>query len=212
MNEIRKTYLSCLQVALELVERSEVEQRWDEPSALYGWSVSGLTGHLTRAFTTVIDYLEADPSASGETVSAAAYYASAVDSDDLNSELHRGIRRRGVEMAKEGHGALVELQRRALTRLRTILDEEPGSRKVRVHKGMIVSLDDYLITRVVELSVHIDDLAVSVEVDTPQLPAAAFDLAIDALVSTARHRHGDPGVLRALARRERDELNALRVF
>ena len=59
MNEIRRTYLSCLQVALELVERSEVEQRWDEPSALYGWSVSGLTGHLTRAFTTVIDYLEA---------------------------------------------------------------------------------------------------------------------------------------------------------
>jgi hypothetical protein len=60
--------------------------------------------------------------------------------------------------------------------------------------------------------VHIDDLAVSVEVDTPQLPTAALDHAIDALVSTARHRHGDLSVLRALSRRERDELNALRVF
>jgi Mycothiol maleylpyruvate isomerase N-terminal domain len=212
MNEIRKMYLACLQVALGLIERPEVEQRWDEPSALYGWSVSGLAGHLTRAFTTVIDYLDADPAPTGETLTAAAYYASAVDTDDLDSELHRSIRRRGVEMAQQGHGPLVELQRRTLARLRAILDEEPGSRRVRVHKGMVVSLDDYLITRVVELGVHIDDLAVSVEVDTPPLPTAASDLAIDALVSTARHRHGDLGVLRALARRERDEVNALRVF
>jgi hypothetical protein len=212
VNQIRETYLVCLQVALELVERPQVEQRWDEPSALYGWSVGGLTGHLARAFTTVIVYLEADPAPTGEMVSAAAYYASAVDTDDLNSELHRGIRRRGAEMAEQGHGALVELQRRSLARLQTILEEEPDSRKVRVHKGLVVSLDDYLMTRLVELSVHIDDLAVSVEVDTPQLPTAALDHAIDALVSTARHRHGDLSVLRALSRRERDELNALRVF
>jgi hypothetical protein len=212
VNEIRKTYLACLQIALELVERPEVEQRWDEPSALYGWSVSGLTGHLTRAFTTVIDYLEADPAPTGEAVSAAEYYASAVDTDDLNSELHRGIRRRADEMAEQGHGSLVELQRKVLERLRDTLDEEPDSRRVRVHKGMIVPLDDYLTTRLVELGVHVDDLAVSVKVDTPQLPTAAFDLAIEALVSTARYRHGDLGVLRALARRERDEANALRVF
>ena len=49
-------------------------------------------------------------------------------------------------------------------------------------------------------------------VETPQLPIDAVDLAIDALVSTARHRHGDLNVLRALTRRERDEVNALRVF
>ena len=144
-----------------LVKAPEVVRRWAEPSALEGWSVGGLAGHLARAFTTVIDYLEADPAPAGPAVNAAAYYAAAVDTNDLDSELHRGIRQRGEGMAREGHASLVQLQETALARLRTILAEEPDSRRVRVHKGLVVSLDDYVITRLVELSVHIDDLAAS---------------------------------------------------
>ena len=212
MNRVRKTYLESLKIALDLLKRGEVEQAWAEPSALAGWSVGGLAGHLGRAFTTVKDYLEADHAPTGEAVSAAAYYAAAVDTDELDSELHRGIRQRGEEMASKGYNALLQMEKTLLDQLRTTLHEEPDSRRVRVHKGMVVSLDDYLITRLVELSVHIDDLAVSVGIPTPSFPSATLDFAIEALVSTARHRYGDLGVLRALARRERDEVNALRVF
>jgi hypothetical protein len=44
------------------------------------------------------------------------------------------------------------------------------------------------------------------------MPARAFDLALRTLVDVARARHGDPAVLIAMARRERDDVDALRAF
>ena len=60
--------------------------------------------------------------------------------------------------------------------------------------------------------VHADDLAVSLEVAPPPLPAAAFGSAITTLIEVARICHGDAAVLRALTRRERDTVAALRVL
>ena len=60
--------------------------------------------------------------------------------------------------------------------------------------------------------VHGDDLAVSLGVDPPLLPPAATGLVIATLVEVARIRHGDIAVVRALARRERDAVDALRVI
>lgn len=212
VNRIRKTYLECCEIALDLLKRDEVKQTWAHPSALREWTVGGLAGHLARALTTVKEYLGAELAPTGEARSAAAYYSAAVDTDDLDSELHRGIRQRGEQMASMGYKTLLELEKTVLDELRTTLNEESDSRRVRAHKGIVLFLDDYLITRLVELSVHMDDLALSAGVPTPPLPHAALDIAIDALVSTARHRHGDLAVLRALTRRERDEINALRVL
>ena len=72
-------------------------------------------------------------------------------------------------------------------------------------------LDEYLRTRLVELTVHIDDLAISVDV-APSVPAEAYAAAMDVLVAVGRRRHGDLAVLRALTRRERDQVEALRVL
>ena len=73
-------------------------------------------------------------------------------------------------------------------------------------------MDDYLVTRVVEIVVHTDDLSASVSIPTPHFDASTVNLAIDCLMDVARLRHGDMAVLRALARRERDQVEALRVF
>ena len=78
--------------------------------------------------------------------------------------------------------------------------------------GLAITLDEYLVTRTVELVTHIDDLAASIDVPTPTLPEAALVTAVDCMVEIARLRHGDLAVVRALARRERDPLAALRVF
>ena len=75
-----------------------------------------------------------------------------------------------------------------------------------------MTLDDYLVTRLIELVVHTDDLAVSLDVAAPPIPAAATGLVITTLVEVARIRHGDTAVLRALTRRERDAVAALRVL
>jgi hypothetical protein len=77
---------------------------------------------------------------------------------------------------------------------------------------MVLTLDDYLGTRLVELCVHVDDLAVSGGEPAPSLPEGATGRAVEILVDVARLRQGDPGVLRALTRRERDPVEALRVL
>ncbi|MBC7762607.1 MAG: hypothetical protein H7201_12605 [Candidatus Saccharibacteria bacterium] len=77
--------------------------------------------------------------------------------------------------------------------------------------GEEIYLDEYLRTRLVELAIHIEDLALSINV-TATVPMAAVAAAVDVLVAVARERHGDIAVLRALSRRERDTVMALRVL
>ncbi|MBD7917078.1 hypothetical protein H9657_02120 [Cellulomonas sp. Sa3CUA2] len=62
-----------------------------------------------------------------------------------------------------------------------------------------------------ELAAHTEDLAVSLGSDV-RAPAPTLEVAVDVLVGAARRRHGDGEVLHALARRERDASEALRVL
>jgi hypothetical protein len=111
-----------------------------------------------------------------------------------------------------GHEALLEQHDATLQRLIIRLPQEPEDREIQVWRDMVLTLDDYLVTRILEMVVHIDDLAVSLEIEPPAIPQRAIDLTIATLVDVARHKHGDQAVLRAMTRRERDTLNALRVF
>jgi hypothetical protein len=207
----RSTYLATATIALELLRDPAVATSWDRPSALSEWRVSGLAGHLARAVTTVEQYL-VDEAPAGQRVTAGGYYALVIDTEDLSSDLHRTIRQRGDEMADEGHTALADRVSSSLHRLRERLPTQPLQRTVTVFAGTAMELDQYLATRLVELVVHCDDLALSVGIATPELPADAYRLVTEALIDTARQRHGDLAVVRALARRERDGIEALRVF
>ena len=69
--------------------------------------------------------------------------------------------------------------------------------------GWALSLGDFLVTRMLELAVHQDDLAVSVGLATPDLPDPAFDPVLVLLARLAARRHGQAALLRALARAER---------
>ncbi|MEV5547985.1 sterol carrier family protein [Streptomyces sp. NPDC052309] len=72
--------------------------------------------------------------------------------------------------------------------LRTLLDEHPGGRLLETNAGAL-PLDDYLVTRTVELVVHTDDLNAAVPgLDVPldrQALAAATRLLADALAVKA---------------------------
>lgn len=208
---VQKTFLDTGRVAADLLARPEVEAAWDGPSALRGFTVRGLAGHLLRATGSVAAYLDR-PEPDGEPISAASYYSIAVDEPDLDSEIHRAIRQRGEEQAAGGYEAVRAEAYEVLDRLAQRLAAEPADRKVRAYKDLVLRIDDYLVTRLIELVVHVDDLAVSAGVPVPKLPPEATGLAIGALVEAARVKHGDLAVLRALARRERDEVQALRVL
>ena len=64
-------------------------------------------------------------------------------------------------------------------------------------------VDDYLETRIVELVIHLDDLAASVGRTPPRVSPEAESLVLRTLVEMATARHGASVMIRALARRER---------
>jgi mycothiol maleylpyruvate isomerase-like protein len=202
-----------------LLEHSaRLTERFDSPSALAEFSVRGLAGHLRRAMTVVEGYLdETAPTTSSttdiETVSAAEYYATVLPAEpDLDSDFHRAIRQRGMESAPARPDDFSREWAETASDLITRLEQEPEDRLVEVFGGLVLTLDEYLATRLIELVVHADDLAASLDIDPPGLPPAATGLVITTLVEVARIRHGDYAVVRALSRRERDTAEALRVI
>lgn len=211
MQDIRRTYLTTASAARPLIAHPDVARKWDEPSALAKWTIRGLTGHLVRAVGSTIAYLDR-PEPPESPIDAASYYAQAVETSAIDAALNVAIRERGDAEAAGGPGALLARYDDLTRELERRLNEEPRTRKVRVHKDLVLLLDEYLITRVVELLVHMDDLAVTIGIPTPDPDEVAARVAIDNLVTVARIRHGDTAVLRALARRERDVVEALRVI
>ena len=212
MTDIRRVFLAEAATAASVLAAPAVAQRWEGPSALAGFRVRGLGGHLVRAAAVVERYLDEGEPRAERPLTAAQYYVTVVDTDDLDAPLHRSIRDRGEEMATVGHDGLVRRFEDLRTRLSARLPDEPADRLVTVVDGLVLRLDDYLVTRVVELVVHTDDLAVSVGVAPPAPSPEAAEAVVACLVGVARERHGDLAVVRALARRERDEAQALRVL
>jgi hypothetical protein len=146
-------------------------------------------------------------------VSAAAYYAAVLEpAPDVNSEFQRSIRQRAAEAAPDRPEELPAIWAETASRIRARLAAEPPGRLVQVYGDLVLTLDEYLVTRLIELVVHADDLAVSLGVGPPPLPVGATGRAVTTLVEVARRRHGDTAVLRALTRRERDDVAALRVL
>jgi hypothetical protein len=134
------------------------------------------------------------------------------DDRDLDSPVHVGVRARAEETAAGGADWVRAEWAAVSDRLAARLSVESAARRVAVFGGLVLTLEEYLRTRLVEVCVHADDLATSLGFDAPPLTGEALAVAVDTLVEVARLRHGDTAVLRALSRRERDPANALRVL
>lgn len=209
-NDPRLTFVAATGLARTLIASPEVGEAWDRPSALRKLTVSGLAGHTARTAFTVRDYLAAPAPVGTATVSAATYFGALLPLDDIDSEQNAAIRARGEQESAAGRDELVRRLDEACDQLTECLPTEPASRLLTVIAGRTILLDEYLATRLVELSLHIDDLCVSVGIATPAIPGS--DVAIRTLVDAARAVHGDIAVLRALGRRERDPAQVLRVL
>lgn len=214
MTEIRDLFCGTVDAAAPLLTEPALAERFAGPSALAEFSVRGLAGHLLRALTSAEGYLDApEPPAGSDVISAAAYYAAVFPGENiLDSDFNRAIRQRALEAAPDKPEEMPGLWAETAGRLRGRLTAAPPGRLVQVFGGMVLTLDEYLVTRLVELIVHVDDLAVSLDAPPPPLPPAATGLVIATLVEVARIRHGATAVVRALTRRERDTVEALRVI
>jgi hypothetical protein len=210
MHETRLTFLAAAAEARSILVLADVEERWDAPSALAGMTVGALAAHLARGAVTAHTYLGARVEGDVEPISAAAYYSSLEALSDADSDLNVGVRTRAAEAAAAGVRSVIAAFDDAVTHLRHALSEEPDDRLLEVRSGLVLPLDEYLLTRILELTVHTDDLCISVGHDTPALSGMSLSIAL--LVDVAELRHGEVAVLHALARRERDTVHALRVL
>ena len=204
---LRQVVIDAFLGAAEHVEvvmsRTEVAERWHEPSALDGHTVGSLAAHLARSVFTVQRYLAAPPG-SGETTTAAGYLVAVLgEADPVDSDLHRGVRKRARDEAAAGP---VDLRARFAQARHDLAETLPACdlrRPVSVLDGIVVPLEEYLRTRIVEMVIHLDDLCVSVGTEPPDDLDAAFDIAAAVLVQVAIRRTGPWATLRSLARRER---------
>jgi Mycothiol maleylpyruvate isomerase N-terminal domain len=204
MNPVREAYLEAAASVVALLRSPAVAASWTAPSALADFGVDGLAGHLAWQVLCVPRALATGQSSS-EPIFLDEHYARARWLDTgIDDEANVGIRRTGEDLAADGVDDLATRTEAALAQMRDALPAEAPDRSVRLPWAeWSLTLDDLLITRMMEIAVHADDLAVSVGMPTPELPPAVLDPVFDLLTRLAVRRHGPTAVLRALSRTER---------
>lgn len=113
---------------------------------------------------------------------------------------------RSADDAEAALGAadLADRTSEALETVRRLLEAGMARDVVAIPwQGWSLRRDDFLLTRMTEIVVHADDLALSVGVRTPEFPAEVFAPVRDLLVRLAVRRHGQSAVISTLTRSER---------
>jgi uncharacterized protein (TIGR03083 family) len=154
--------------------------RLADPSGLPGWDVHQLLVHIARQIEAVPRLVgEAPPAAAQAEVDLSLWARStAAIADRLDEDT------REAAAATEDAAARIDT---AAARLDEVL-EEAGSTRLVPHLFGAMTAADFLVTRLVELVVHSDDLATATGMDVPldrQALAAVTRLLADALAAKA---------------------------
>lgn len=169
-------------------------------------TVGALASHLAQMLAAVAGWLGEDPAQAAELAPASVsqiYGLARVDPDNgLAGDVAVRIRSWASGAASAGPVATAVSARRDLDVFAAQLRyAEPDRLIPSINApGLGIRLDDYLRTRCAEFVIHVDDLARSVEVASPEPDPAAAGAAIACLIELCRERAGDLAVLRALAR------------
>ncbi len=205
-------FLSSMDCVRPLVAAPEVATAWDEPSALEEMTVGALTAHLVYAAGSVDSHLDRPWPEGAEPIDVVAYYLGTLHGEKTSAAARQATAARDAERAWPGPAAVLTTFDEVRNRLGSRLPLEDLARLMRVPIGRCMRLDEFLVTRMLEIMVHADDLAVSIGLAPPSFPAKCGDAITGLLLEVCRQRHGDTAVIRAFARHERDKVDALRVF
>ncbi|HEY7042897.1 MAG TPA: maleylpyruvate isomerase N-terminal domain-containing protein [Nocardioidaceae bacterium] len=198
----RSAVLQAADLVAELVARSEVAQAWTSESSCVGMSVGGLTRHLVSQPVNVVKLLRADQS-DAETIPLLEHYARAAwVREDLEGDTNRSIRESADREASEGRDTALALLAQARSEIESTLADAPSTTYIP-WQGWSLATDDFLVTRLMEMVVHADDLAASVAVPTPEFGTDVLDPVFRLLTAIAVRRHGQDAVVRTFARPQR---------
>lgn len=194
-------YLAAARSAQTLLAEPTVAATWSLPSALPELTVGGLAAHLAYQVISVPTILATPAPAEALLVSLREYYERATwRGAGPDTEVNRGIRGSAEQLATDGPEAVQGEVAAAIEQLAAALPHERDERPV---PSRALRLDDFLLTRMMEIAVHSDDLAVSIGRPTPDLPFDVLEPVLTLLIGLSVGRHGQAAVIRALARVER---------
>src|SRR5262249_6719336 len=152
-------------------------------------SVGALARHLVSQWFNAVRLLRAP--VGSEPITAAEHYARAAwvtsgHDDEANADIRLG----SEELAAEGVGGMRALVERLEPELGEVLGSDRSGPVLIPWQGWSLSGDDFLLTRLMEIVVHSDDLASSVGVPTPEFPDPAIVPVLGLLAGVAVRRHG----------------------
>lgn len=202
---------------LDLVKRREVADKWFQPSALERMSVGAVAAHGLGNLEQVLDNCERPEPATPRFLGIVEYTRSArLDHrEDLDKYIgHSMIINGAADSAAKGPGPVIERAEQWLEQLRWVLPAQDPDKHVYLPRlpPMAGPLAMMVANRTNELIVHMDDVAVSVGVDTPPIRPQAAAMALTVLVSVARKVNTDLELIRAMARAERAKPDAARAI
>jgi hypothetical protein len=201
---IRYAYLHAAATVGPLLRDPAVAAAWDGPSSLPEFSVQGLAGHLASQVIRVGAGL-ASPASDVDAIPLADHYSRVAWIDaPLDSGVNQTIRAAGEKAAGVGAAGLADQVDASVAEQAASLPAAAGDHRITTPAGAwSLTLDDFVLTRLMEIAVHSDDLAVSVGIETPTLSEDALLPVLGLLTGVALRRHGQTAMLRALSRRER---------
>jgi Mycothiol maleylpyruvate isomerase N-terminal domain len=199
--DVQELFFAGGHAIIEALDDPAVEAAWDRPSVLEEQLVSSVAGHLARSGIWVVDEYLAAGGASGrpDFESAGAYFAAVAAG--ASSEVKRAVRDRGAGVAALGRAEILRRSHESLSRLKTDLVPLPAAHLMTVFQGKVIGLSDYLVTRIVEQAVHLDDLARSAGRDPWPLPIEHLELTFSVATDIACRARGPHATIRALYRR-----------
>ncbi len=204
MTPHRLAFVETARIAIDLATASEVGAAWDSESACAGMTVGGLAQHLVSQASITVNLLEAEPGGLEPIAMLEHYERAAWANSDLDSEANAGIRSSSDERASVGQDSVVAGAHEAVSNLPALLAAPRDPDRVHISwQGWSLTTDDFLTTRMMELIVHSDDLAASVDLPTPEFPDDAFTPVLGLLSGVAVRRHGQAALVRALSRPQR---------
>jgi hypothetical protein len=204
----RQAVVHASDLLSELVDRPEVAAAWRLESSCAGMSVGGLTRHLVGQPVNVVALLstaspESPEATAAETIELLEHYARAAwVREDHDGEANRSIRDAADRQASDGFPSAASALAGARADLETVLANAPPTTYVP-WQGWSLATDDFLVTRLMEMVVHADDLAVSVGVPSPEFGQTVLDPVFRLLTALAVRRHGQNALVRTLTRPQR---------
>lgn len=198
----RAAFTRAAERAHALVSSPEVGATWETESSCAGMTVGGLARHLVDQSGYVVEFLGIDPEAHSArpSISLLEHYAwSPWAHEDLTGPDNRDTCN---SLAAEGHAATVALQAGTRSALPGVLAAASSSMYLP-WQDVRMAVDDFLVTRMMEIMVHSDDLADSVGVPAPVFGPEVAEPVVALLGALAAERHGEGAVVRTLVRPQR---------